>query len=132
MDLLPRIPADRQVINAYGDGGFRGHHWCLRTAHVGTPQEPLTTEEIIQNYVMKKGRVSIEHSYGKVATLWRLEQTGKRLFQIEWGLAHVDCQICLMYLLTNIHTCYQGSVVSLQFNMIPPTAMEYLGNSTAQ
>jgi len=29
MDLLPRISADRQVINAYGDGGFRisGHHW---------------------------------------------------------------------------------------------------------
>ena len=29
MDLLPRIPADRQVINAYGDGGFRisGTHW---------------------------------------------------------------------------------------------------------
>lgn len=29
MDLLPRIPADRQVINAYGDGGFRisGRHW---------------------------------------------------------------------------------------------------------
>ncbi len=29
MDLLPRIPADRQVINAYGDGGFRitGKHW---------------------------------------------------------------------------------------------------------
>lgn len=29
MDLLPRIPADRQVINAYGDGGFRisGKRW---------------------------------------------------------------------------------------------------------
>jgi uncharacterized protein len=29
MDLLPRIPSDRQVINAYGDGGFRitGQHW---------------------------------------------------------------------------------------------------------
>lgn len=29
MDLLPRIAADRQVINAYGDGGFRisGKHW---------------------------------------------------------------------------------------------------------
>lgn len=29
MDLLPRIPTDRQVINAYGDGGFRisGRHW---------------------------------------------------------------------------------------------------------
>jgi uncharacterized protein len=29
MDLLPRIPSDRQVINAYGDGGFRisGRHW---------------------------------------------------------------------------------------------------------
>lgn len=29
MDLLPRIPADRQVINAYGDRGFRisGTHW---------------------------------------------------------------------------------------------------------
>jgi uncharacterized protein len=29
MDLLPRIAADRQVINAYGDGGFRisGRHW---------------------------------------------------------------------------------------------------------
>lgn len=29
MDLLPRIPADRQVINAYGDGGFRisGRRW---------------------------------------------------------------------------------------------------------
>lgn len=29
MDLLPRIPSDRQVINAYGDGGFRitGKHW---------------------------------------------------------------------------------------------------------
>jgi uncharacterized protein len=29
MDLLPRIPGDRQVINAYGDGGFRiaGHRW---------------------------------------------------------------------------------------------------------
>ncbi len=29
MDLLPRIPTDRQVINAYGDGGFRitGKHW---------------------------------------------------------------------------------------------------------
>jgi uncharacterized protein len=29
MDILPRIPADRQVINAYGDGGFRisGKRW---------------------------------------------------------------------------------------------------------
>jgi uncharacterized protein len=29
MDLLPRIPGDRQVINAYGDGGFRitGRRW---------------------------------------------------------------------------------------------------------
>lgn len=29
MDLLPRIPVDRQVVNAYGDGGFRisGKHW---------------------------------------------------------------------------------------------------------
>ncbi|MFC3677387.1 Mth938-like domain-containing protein [Ferrovibrio xuzhouensis] len=29
MDLLPRIPVDRQVINAYGDGGFRinGQRW---------------------------------------------------------------------------------------------------------
>jgi uncharacterized protein len=29
MDLLPRIPTDRQSINAYGDGGFRitGKHW---------------------------------------------------------------------------------------------------------
>ncbi len=29
MDLLPRIAADRQVINAYGDGGFRisGTRW---------------------------------------------------------------------------------------------------------
>lgn len=29
MDLLPRIPGDRQVINAYGDGGFRinGQRW---------------------------------------------------------------------------------------------------------
>ncbi|WP_341701944.1 Mth938-like domain-containing protein [Ferrovibrio sp.] len=29
MDLLPRIPSDRQFVNAYGDGGFRisGRHW---------------------------------------------------------------------------------------------------------
>lgn len=110
----------------YGDGGFRGYHNCLRTAHVGSPMFPLTADEKIQNQVLKSARQTIEQSYGKLSMLWKMETSGKRSFKLENGIEHVRKQVQLMYLLTNCHNCYKGSVVSTAFECLPPTIENYL------
>ncbi len=82
--------------------------------------------QVNNEHSTQSARETIEHSYGKLCELWRLELTGKYLFRLENGVKFVNQQIALMFLLTNLHTCFHGSIVTSEFKALPPTIEEYL------
>ena len=68
-------------------------------------------------------RVSVEWTLGKIIGLWKFVNDPMRMKIL---LSPVARWISVAALLTNVHTCYYGSIVSQYFNCEPPTAREYL------
>lgn len=68
-------------------------------------------------------RVSVEWTLGKTVSLWRLIDNPN---QMRLLLSPVSRLIEVAALLTNVHTCYYGSIVSQYFNCQPPLARDYL------
>ena len=77
---------------------------------------------------MNAARVSIEHIFGKVVTLWASVDYKKqqKLFGTSPGRAYLNAQF-----LTNCYTCMYGNQTSAQFGCTPPTLREYLAKEEA-
>lgn len=114
-----------QGHSIYGDSIFFGPHYCIRTRHEPILGIPLAYHQRHENAVMKKCRQPIEWEYALKNKYWeaaRFKYCKKLLVNAEL----VRAEIRVFHLLTNIHCCYYGNQISQFYNMIPPSAAEYL------
>lgn len=109
-----------------------GGHFCLYgdPAYGVRPQliapfrsARLTPEQAEFNKTMSLSRITVEWAFGKVISLFAFGDFKKnqKLF-----LQPVAKQYLVSVLLTNIHTCIYGSVVSNYFGIEPPSLETYL------
>ena len=122
-DLLHQNGFDGYCI--YGDAIFFGPHECIRTRHEPILGIPLTYQQRHQNAVMKKCRQPIEWQYALKNKYWeaaRFKYAKKLLVDPEL----VQAEIRIFHLLTNIHCCFYGNQISNFYDVVPPSADEYL------
>ena len=106
----------------YGDAMFVGQRDCFRTRHVplvqGAPLHPVLARK---NHAMLCVREEIEHCYGFLRDLWELAEM-RRLFRLGDDPVIVVAEIRMMFLLTNIFTCFcHGNTTSSVFGLLPPS-----------
>ena len=114
---LKHGPQNHFVI--YGDPayGIQEHILCgFKGSHISEVQAEF-------NKSMSSVRVAVEWGFGKILMLWpMLDFTNyQKLFS-----SPLSVQYHVATLLTNIHTCYNGSQTSSFFEFEPPTPQEYL------
>jgi len=108
----------RKQMFAYGDKAFfpKSH---MRAAFKG---ENIQQWKRTSNRQMKKMRVSIEWTFGKVSQIVKQVDNYR---QHKWQLSQLGKLHVLAMLLTNSHTCLYGSQSSLYFDVKPPTLGAY-------
>ena len=82
-----------------------------------------TLQHEIYNKAMNAARVSIEHVFGIVVSLWAYVDFSKKQ-NLSWtnpATAYLNAQF-----LTNCHNCMYGNQVSNCFQIDPPTLHEYI------
>ena len=125
-ELLPKLEQrmtmpdhDGTVFSLYGDLAYplRVH---LITSFKGAF---FNNQDTIFNSIMSKLRPSVEWTLGKILSLFAFVDYKKnqKLF-----LQPVAKYYLVATLLTNCHTCLNGSVTSEYFNLLPPTLEEYM------
>lgn len=68
-------------------------------------------------------RVSVEWFFGRIVTLWRMVDDRRRMKVL---LSPVAKWVQVAALLTNLHHCFYGSLISSYFACPPPSPAEYL------
>jgi hypothetical protein len=109
----------------YADRGYPMHE-LLWVAHRGAAIGEFEAE---WNRVMNRERTSVEWGYGKVTSLWSYldhKQQQKLLLQ------PVAMHYIVAVILTNCHTCMNGSVTTSWFQTKAPSLESYLGVFTEQ
>jgi len=109
----------RHPFAIYGDPIF-AHTAYIRKA---MPRYERTLEHEIFNKAMNAARVSIEHVFGIVVSLWAYVDFSKKQ-NLSWtnpATAYLNAQF-----LTNCHNCMYGNQVSNCFQIDPPTLHEYI------
>jgi len=108
----------RKQFVAYGDKAFyRKSH--MRAAFKGTR---VSRKHCRSNRQMKKMRVSVEWTFGKVT---QVVKQIDRYQQHKWKLSQLGKVYIVAMLITNSHTCLYGSQSSKYWNLIPPTLRAY-------
>jgi len=116
--LQQHLPLN-QRYKAYTDKGYDSNGE-LTAAYHGPGQVFPWMQHV--NDLMSPQRVFIEHGFGKVKA--RCPFLGCRhLLKIQ--LSPVLAYFRVAFLLTNAHTCLQGSSTSLRFGVMPPTLHDY-------
>jgi hypothetical protein len=114
------IPADRLYI--YGDPAY-GLTYGILSGYKVQPGRPLTEQQQQMNARMSGVRISVEHGFGKTMMLWSFNGFKNKL---KVGLSPVAAYFMISVLLCNIHTCFNGSQISKQFDCEPPSIDVYL------
>ncbi|GAV09950.1 hypothetical protein RvY_19429 [Ramazzottius varieornatus] len=81
--------------------------------------------ELACNAAMKTLRVSVEWGFGKIGTLFAFNNYPEDL---KLGVQPLGMYFKVSTLLTNCHTCLNGSQTSNHFSVEPPTLLQYLEN----
>ena len=115
------VPPEEQVY-LYGDPAYTVAYGIMGAykAQLGNPLD--TTLEALNSH-MSSLRVSVEHGYGKTASLWSFNTHPRNM---KMGLSPVAGYYMVSVLFTNIHTCMHGSQTSKQFGINPLTFDRYL------
>ena len=104
----------------YGDSGYANQKFIK----VGFKNcKKLTEQQLRFNRDMSNLRISVEWGFGKLVNLFAFldfRKAQKVLMQ------PLNRQYFVAALLTNMHTCLRGSVVSDYFNCPPPSLEKYL------
>lgn len=82
-----------------------------------------TTEQKNVNRILTPERVSHEWSFAKVQQRCPFVLASNLM---SMQLTPVIKHIKLAFLLTNIHTCFDGNQIALQYLVLPPTFREYM------
>ena len=118
---LGRQGGVRSRLYAYGDPAYSAGYGVIGLCKA-LPHQPLRPETQAFNAYMSL-RIAVEHSFGKISALW-LFVTHSRTLKIR-HLPVADYYM-IADLLTNIHTCLNGSQIATQFACPPPSFAEYL------
>jgi hypothetical protein len=104
--------------STYGDKAFypKSH---LLSAFKG---DNLVQWKKSSNTQLKKSRVSVEWTFGKVTQIVKQVDNYR---QHKWKLSQLGKVYILAMLLTNSHTCLYGSQSSIYFGVRPPTLGAY-------
>ena len=112
---------------AYGDSAFREVRRCIFSQHHSRNGIPLTLQQEMENIAMAMARQSIEWGFGLTGSLWEICN-----FKTPWKIyqerSYAAEQLRVTFLLTNVYTCLNASVVSSNntFDCSPPRLEEYL------
>ena len=114
------LVGDRQY-HIYGDSGYPRRPYLLRP-HAGSS---LTRQESVFNARASQLRVSVEWSFGKIASLFAFVDFKKNA---KIRLQPVGKYYIVATVLTNCHTCLYESQVNSFFNSSPPSLEDYLSS----
>jgi len=83
----------------------------------------MTVAQAAMNAIMSPLRVTVEWGFGKIVNLWPWldYRTNQQILKRPIGL-YLD----VGNLLTNMHTCIYGSIISSRFKMYPPALELYM------
>jgi hypothetical protein len=126
MDEILRQKAfdlDGERVYVFGDKGFFLEE-CVIGAFRAAAGSELSEEEEIFNAYMAKERMAVEWGFEKVASLFSFNRLP---VSFKYGLSPIATYYITSVLLTNCHTCYNGSKASVAFKCNPPTVRCYLG-----
>jgi hypothetical protein len=102
----------------YGDPIFARS----REFQKGFPRVGRTHMQEAFNRAMNAARVSIEHVFGRVVSLWAFVDFAKQM-KLRATRSHLVSQGTVM---TNCHACMYGNKVSKYFDVEPPDIYEYI------
>ena len=125
-DVLREVHAnaeqDLDQLYVYGDPAYTLSYGVMDgyKAQLSCPLNPVLQAV---NAHMSSLRVSVEHGFGKINSLWQFLDYSRGL---KIGHSPIGAYYIVAILLTNIHTCFRGSQVSDKFNCAPPDVHEYL------
>lgn len=83
----------------------------------------MTAWQAAFNADMSPLRVSVEWGFGKIVALWPFLDYRKKHMVL---LSPVGLYFPVANVLTNMHTCLYGSIISNKFGMEPPTLAAYM------
>lgn len=111
-------PGER-AFHLYGDQAYRSG------THIISPFKgyTLTPAETECNKIMSKLRISVEWGFGKISQLFAFTEFAENQ---KIRLQPVGVYYLVAILLTNVHTCLNGSNTSSYFNCEPPSVQQYL------
>ena len=112
----------RDQLYVYSDPAYTLSYGVMG-GYKAQPSRPLNPVLQAINAHMSSLRVSVEHGFGKINSLWQFLDYSRGL---KIGLSPIGAYYMVAILLTNIHTCFRGSQVSKKFNCLPPDLQEYL------
>ena len=69
------------------------------------------------------GRIQVEWGYGKIVNLWPYLDYKKNMKTLLMPTADL---LKVANILTNMHTCLYGSIISAKTGMSPPSLEEYM------
>lgn len=118
----PSLSAGGNHFVIYGDPAYG------RETHIIPPFKGtrLSEQEQAFNARMSKVRVCVEWEFGKIARYWAFVDFPKnqKLYLQRLGKMYAVAAV-----LSNVHTCVNGSQTANFFGIDPPTVEEYLGIS---
>jgi hypothetical protein len=119
--LRPIVVQPGGYYQLFGDKAFRAEDLIMSPFHPAT-----TASQRAYNTYMSSLRIAVEHGFGLVTKYWsftdlkRVQRTG-----LQPTAAYYYC----MTLFTNLHTCMHGNQTSDQFDLQPPSVIEYIGTT---
>ena len=123
-DRLGEVLGPALRLALFGDSAFPRSDRLLKP-FIGNNLTPL---EEAWNARWCPMRVSVEWALGKIVTLWKLVGTRQ---QMKVLLSPVDKWVRTAALLTNLHTCFYGGLISTYFGCAPPSVYDYLVENEA-
>ena len=124
-ELMGELAAEDQVV-LYGDPAYT-NSFGITGAYRASRGRPLTDHQKAANTHMSTLRAAVEDGFGKTMNLWRANGDKANM---KIGVSPIAAQFIVSVLLTNIHTCWNGSQVGDFYDMSPCSVEEYLGVST--
>ena len=115
---LAGTPSDKPYF-VYGDAVFRWSRYLQKAF----ARDTRSARERRFNRKMNSVRVSVEHVFGRVLSLWKAfyMRPQQKLLLTKPGRCYLNAQF-----LPNCHTCMYGNQVSNQFECEPPSLQEYI------
>jgi nuclease HARBI1 len=114
---------DGVLYYLYGDKGYRHGNPCLQVPFIGAG---LTQQQQSYNTTMSAIRISVEHGFGKVKSLWAYIDYKK-------GMHLFGNPVCSYWqvavLMTNCHTCLYGSQTGQYYEVPAPYLEDYLARA---